>query len=170
MRAAAVLPVVMREGSASNGTPLCDWRRVHQRYTPYSSYSKQTGDTIRDHPKSSFLPFVRSHVTHTALHSQCNPTMILCKPVNLYHRPFGFDESFFVVYKLLYLTINRNKWGNDHTLALFFFFLWCHAGGVHMFPYRWHWWESSSTWYPDLETTWQPDKYEQERSPTPQKD
>lgn len=28
-----------------------------------------------------------------------------------------FYESFFVVYKLLYLTINRSKWGNEYVLV-----------------------------------------------------
>lgn len=94
-----------------------------QRQGPSAaSAGRSTNGWSNQGPPKSSLPFVQSHVTHTVLHSQCNQTYD-----TLQTRSFTpsialplWCRSFFVLYKLLYLTINRNKWGHNQTLVLLF--------------------------------------------------
>lgn len=113
-----------------------------------STVGKQTGDSIRDHPKSS-LSFVQSHVTRTVLHFQCNQTQPdydtqqNCSFIAIIAMLLRFYKSFFVVYKLLYQTINGNKWGNKDVLPLFSLLVTtvgvvqCHAVHVRTSRGRW---------------------------------
>lgn len=130
------------EGSASNRARtirvlVCSTVHFKGQMVPVqcvmrrTAFLKQTTSTVRDtnwrfrdHPKSS-LPFVQSHVTHTVLHFQCNQTQPdydtqqTCYFIAIIAMLLWFYKSFFVVYKLLYQTINGNKWGNKDVLLLF---------------------------------------------------
>ena len=142
--------------------------------TPYSSYSAVNRLAIQSGITPSLPSYHSSSLTSLA--QRCIPSVThlwYSAKLLIYSKysiaPFGFFRRVILCSVQVIIPDNKQKqmgnWSHSR-LVVFCVMMSCRR----MFPYRWHWWEPSGIWHPDLEKTLKPDQYELERSPAPKKE